>query len=80
MIRLPFFIRRVPTLKGWPFTYKTWTTEVSEPFRRGETRVFRLPFRQGFGVGRWTETLPSEDHALVAVLGHPKPYIPGRDD
>jgi hypothetical protein len=80
MIRLPFFIRRVPTLKGWPFTYKTWTTEVSEPFRRGETRVFRLPFRQGFGVGRWTETLPSEDHALVAVLGHPKPYLPGRDD
>ncbi|MFF1711259.1 hypothetical protein [Streptomyces sp. NPDC058268] len=80
MIRLPFFIRRVPTLKGWPFTYKTWTTEVTEPFRRGETRVFRLPFRQGIGVGRWTETLPSEDHALVAVLGHPKPYIPGRDD
>ncbi|MFF7750430.1 hypothetical protein ACFZCP_14460 [Streptomyces sp. NPDC007971] len=80
MIRLPFFIRRVPTLKGWPFTYKTWTTEVSEPFRRGATRVFRLPFRQGFGIGRWTETLPSEDHALVAVLGHPKPYIPGRDD
>jgi hypothetical protein len=78
-MRLPFFIRRVPTLKGWPFTYKTWTTEVSEPYRRGRTRVFRLPFRQGLGVGRWNETLPSEDHALVAVLGHPKPYIPGRD-
>ncbi|MGD6750368.1 hypothetical protein [Streptomyces sp. BH105] len=52
---------------------------MSGPYRRGDTRVFRLPFRQGIAFGRWTEALPTEDHALVAVLGQPKPFIPGRD-
>ncbi|ORT58139.1 hypothetical protein BKD26_19755 [Streptomyces sp. CB03238] len=73
-------MRRVPTLKEFPFAYRTWTQEMREPFRRGNTLVIRLPFGQGIGVGRWTGTLPSEDHALVAVLGSPKPFIPGRDD
>ncbi|MEW1675527.1 hypothetical protein AB0O47_20135 [Streptomyces noursei] len=51
-----------------------------EPFRRGDARVVRLPFNKGISYGRWAEKLPSEDHALVAVLGTPTPYIPGRDD
>ncbi|MCZ0981816.1 hypothetical protein O1L60_30880 [Streptomyces diastatochromogenes] len=53
---------------------------MRDPFRRGSARVVRLPFKHGVGFGWWTERLPSEDHALVAVLGTPKPYIPGRDD
>jgi hypothetical protein len=53
---------------------------MDEPFRRGQARVFRIPFHQGISFGRWAEKLPSEDHALVAVLGTPRPYIPGRDD
>lgn len=80
MLRLPFFIRCVRTLKGFPFTYRTWTQEMVEPFRRGDARVVRLPFNKGISYGRWAEKLPSEDHALVAVLGTPTPYIPGRDD
>jgi hypothetical protein len=73
------FVRRVPTLKGFPLTYKTWTQEMVEPYRRGDTRVVRLPFRHGIGFGRWTEAMETEHEALVAVLGTPKPYIPGRD-
>lgn len=74
-----FFVRRIRILKGFPFTYKTWTQEMEPPYRRGDTRVVRMPFRRGLAFGKWTGHAESEDHALVSVLSKPKPFIPGRD-
>lgn len=53
-----------------PVKERTWTQEIDEPYRTGDTLVLRLPRTKfTFCVGKWSDTTLSESMALQRAIG-----------
>lgn len=45
-----------------------WTQEISEPYRRAEPIIIRLPFYKAFVVGKWQDKEYEEEEALMHAV------------
>ncbi|WP_274916863.1 hypothetical protein [Streptomyces sp. WZ-12] len=64
-----FFVRRTRVNQGQRLVFRTWTQEMSSPYRRCEnTLVVRVGGHHAIAFGRWEAALPNEDAAMAAVF------------
>ncbi|MCC3766451.1 hypothetical protein [Streptomyces sp. UNOC14_S4] len=63
------FVRRTWVNSGQRMVFRTWTQEMSEPYRRCEkTTVVRVGGRHAIAFGVWGPPLAGEDAAMAAVF------------
>lgn len=57
-------------LSKGPAIERTWTQEIEDPYRTGDTLVLRVPKTSfTFCVGRWSDVKLSESLALQRAIG-----------
>ncbi|MFI1796582.1 hypothetical protein ACH427_04380 [Streptomyces sp. NPDC020379] len=74
-------MRRISVNPGQRLVYRTWTQEMSEPYRRCEnTVVVRIGGLRALAFGKWGAPLADEDAAMATVFRLGQLVLEGDDD
>ncbi|MEU5425191.1 hypothetical protein AB0H73_06235 [Streptomyces olivoreticuli] len=74
-------MRRISVHPRQRLVCRTWTQEMSEPYRRCEnTTVVRIGGLRALAFGRWGAPLPDEDAAMATVFRQGQLAPEGDDD